>query len=42
VKPEGLKDEEEFARLWAHESLRVFSDRLTNDEDRAIFSKKIV
>jgi AAA+ lid domain len=24
-------------RLWVHESLRVFSDRLINEEDKSIF-----
>ncbi|KAA6382715.1 MAG: putative dynein heavy chain, partial [Streblomastix strix] len=42
VQVSGLKEEEQFARLWAHECLRIFSDRLTNDEDRNIFSQQIV
>ena len=28
---------ESVAKLWAHETLRVFSDRLNSDEDRTIF-----
>ncbi|KAL0237672.1 hypothetical protein PCE1_001066 [Barthelona sp. PCE] len=28
-------------RLWAHENMRVFGDRLTNDDDRVFISKKI-
>jgi dynein heavy chain len=28
---------ESIAKLWAHETLRVFSDRLNTDDDRNIF-----
>jgi dynein heavy chain, axonemal len=32
--PEVVKDKESFIRLWFHECLRVFSDRLISEEDR--------
>ncbi|KAA6375581.1 MAG: hypothetical protein EZS28_028890 [Streblomastix strix] len=42
VQVTGLKDEKQFSRLCAHECLRIFSDCLTNDKDRNIFSAQIV
>jgi dynein heavy chain len=42
VTPPSITEEDGFVRLWAHESLRVFADRLTNDEDRLIFTHQIV
>ena len=36
----NIKSIEDFARLWTHECLRIFSDRLTNDEDKSWFIKQ--
>jgi dynein heavy chain, axonemal len=33
----AVEDGRQLARLWAHESMRVFHDRLVSDEDRAWF-----
>ena len=33
-----IDSSEELLKLWAHECLRIFSDRLINDEDRLWFS----
>ena len=40
------KTEEKFRlgllqRLWVHESIRVFSDRLINEEDKHLFLKSM-
>lgn len=32
--PEGTEDIDTMRRLWSHEILRVFGDRLIDDEDR--------
>lgn len=38
VDPSTVNDDtDKLMRLWVHESLRVFSDRLINDEDREWF-----
>jgi len=37
VKPSETFGKEELVRLWVHESLRVFGDRLTEDTDRDWF-----
>ena len=34
---EKVKDKESFIRLWSHECMRVFHDRLTDTEDREWF-----
>jgi dynein heavy chain len=34
-------DEESFLRVWGHETLRVFQDRLINDEDRKWFENRL-
>jgi len=37
IKPDDCPDMESCARLWVHENLRVFHDRLTDDDDRNWF-----
>ena len=36
-----VKDKESFVKLWAHECLRVFHDRLIDDDDRKWFTDLI-
>ncbi|KAK9870896.1 hypothetical protein WA026_009852 [Henosepilachna vigintioctopunctata] len=38
-EPEQVEDITEIIRLWYHECLRVFQDRLVNDEDREWFNE---
>lgn len=40
-KPGKISEPEHMARLWIHESARVFYDRLINEEDREWFNKLI-
>ena len=42
TRPKGVSDAERFTNLWIHETCRVFSDRLTNDEDREFFKDRVV
>lgn len=37
MKPESINDRDAVARLFYHESQRVFHDRLINDEDKTYF-----
>ncbi|KAK9823491.1 hypothetical protein WJX72_003121 [[Myrmecia] bisecta] len=37
IKPDKCADKETMVRLWAHESLRVFHDRLISAEDKGYF-----
>ncbi|KAJ0395885.1 hypothetical protein P43SY_002016 [Pythium insidiosum] len=39
--PEVVKDGRDLVRLWSHECLRVFSDRLIDDKDRQWFAALI-
>lgn len=39
--PKALSSESDVLRLWIHESMRVFSDRLVNDDDRNSFKEFI-
>jgi hypothetical protein len=42
IQPQHCKDRETLVRLWVHESLRVFHDRLINSDDKQYFQKMIV
>ena len=42
VKPISITQPETFAKLWINESLRVFYDRLINDEDKLWFTTLIM
>ena len=42
TRPNLVKEPEQLARLWLHESSRVFYDRLINEEDRDWFRQLVV
>lgn len=42
TKPISISNDDIFMRLWVNESMRVFYDRLINDEDRAWFRSFVV
>lgn len=42
VKPISISSPETFARLWINESLRVFYDRLINNEDKEWFLSIVI
>lgn len=42
VKPISITQPETFGKLWINESLRVFYDRLINNEDREWFKDLII
>lgn len=37
----AIRDEGEFIRLWAHECMRVFQDRLINEVDQDFFQETL-
>ncbi|XP_045539469.1 dynein axonemal heavy chain 1 [Papilio machaon] len=39
MDPASIQDEDQVIRLWYHEHLRVYQDRLVNNEDRQWFTK---
>nr|CCA21283.1 inner dynein arm heavy chain 1beta putative [Albugo laibachii Nc14]CCA21656.1 dynein heavy chain 2 putative [Albugo laibachii Nc14] len=41
VKKHDIAGRDGMVRLWMHESIRVFNDRLTNTADRRMFKRKI-
>merc|ERR1719446_1465192 len=41
MKPNAIPNKECLAKLWAHESLRVFCDRLIDDDDRKYFQTMV-
>lgn len=41
IKKDSVDNKKVFIKLWVHEILRVFYDRLTDDEDRAWLFKKL-
>lgn len=40
-KPKGIRTDNEMIKLWAHECIRVFHDRLISEEDRAKFMEHL-
>lgn len=42
IRPRKCPNAETFARLWVHESMRIFYDRLINEEDQNWFKKLAV
>lgn len=42
VIPRVSRDQKSFTRLWIHECMRCFSDRLATEEDRRFFTEEVV
>eukprot|EP01038_Epipyxis_sp_PR26KG_P006339 gene6339-8727_t len=42
IRPRRCPNAETFARLWVHESMRIFYDRLINEDDQKWFEKLMV
>lgn len=42
VKPISVSNPETFTKLWANESLRVFYDRLINNQDKEWFTHLLI
>lgn len=42
INPGKCLNKEVMIRLWVHESLRVFHDRLINDEDKSYFKNMLL
>ncbi len=42
TKASIIRDNDTFAKLWIHETSRVFSDRLTNEQDHQWFKNLII
>ena len=42
ITPDKCQSQESVTRLWVHECLRIFSDRLINDEDQYWFQSTII
>lgn len=42
IRPRKCTQADIFARLWVHETMRIFYDRLINEDDQAWFKKTIV
>ena len=42
IMPVNCKESETLLRLWAHESMRVFHDRLVGKDDKELFKNMLV
>lgn len=40
--PKNILDVKDLLRLWFHENMRVFHDRLTTDEDRVLLKNMLI
>lgn len=42
TSPRAVRNEDDMIKIWAHECMRVFSDRLISEEDRNMFLDEIL